>query len=816
MVFLIILTLSRQTSQTLISHTYARQSGATQTIVLDGGNTLAVLTSPTQLSLVSRSSGWGVCMSYDVASLLDVPYDPLVSLGGHGSVLAVVDATGNTVVLFALSPPPPLPRDGDGNRDCPSLERIEVLASPPEMGDVGPIARSIHLDSHRIAFAYPRSKLILVRSMARSMATTTTTTSFSSSTHPSTLLSYTPPPMDADTVDTRADTSTAERLVSMGGKVSIFPASSQLAASYAASQGQGQYEYGIVVFDSTTAANFIPLPSRPGSIAWASQNAVVAHSAQDCTRVHIVELGNTSRTTLTLPSPIMGIPLAGGETLLVHCERETHPGMGAEWAMVVTPSLGYGWMPEAWSDRSDHTTQVWILPHSVGSSGKGSLRVHPKTRCVGMGVGPFLGVAGAGAARAFSYPNMLLSFATNAAFLPAVIAAWNRGWVLDTLVGVLLTLASSAYHWSDVSGRSTVMGVDAGSWHRLDNVCTVLAVQGLLLRVYAPSNIRLATGPVRMGLGLLALMAGSIAPWSVFWTLVPIGLTWVVVAWDPLSTWTWSMDLRVDWKRVVWIGMGVVAFWRGLVVDESAFRWRHAVWHLCMGRVFALTIHRLPRARHHFYNPPPSPGLREGRVLCEMVNARAVVVGAAVGAVVCSTLGTGVVCVESGWRACAVKFPLASDAAVIGSGAFVGPTALGLVGVSAWVGSRVLGVTLDNVASWKRSCVECCGWIALVAMTGVGVVTEVTGETLHVVFTGLAVVCMVVTVLLSSRSVVVRAGVVGWAVLLLLMHARIVVVEVLIPQLVYAGVEIGLLLVLVSAQVYAVPFGTTLTLHRSV
>ena len=129
--------------------------------------------------------------------------------------------------------------------------------------------------------------------------------------------------------------------------------------------------------------------------------------------------------------------------------------------------------------------------------------------------------------------EVLFGVLTNAAFLSPLLALLRRRRTADVASCVGLIVASSCYHWCDVFD-STLLGMNGGNWHRLDNVFAIasfVALVPLLMgRVGGGGGggggdrgpTRDEVDAVRWGGLFLGLFFQELNPWDVLCTAAPV------------------------------------------------------------------------------------------------------------------------------------------------------------------------------------------------------------------------------------------------------------------------------------------------------
>ena len=129
--------------------------------------------------------------------------------------------------------------------------------------------------------------------------------------------------------------------------------------------------------------------------------------------------------------------------------------------------------------------------------------------------------------------EFLNGVATNLLFLLPLRMLHARRRTADTAACVGLIITSSAYHYCDVF-RIKLLGMNAGNWHRLDNIfaiVTPVAVVPLLMgRARTPQHQR-DIDFVRWSSLFIGLFFQELNPWNVLCTITPVILAFLYYLW---------------------------------------------------------------------------------------------------------------------------------------------------------------------------------------------------------------------------------------------------------------------------------------------
>jgi predicted membrane channel-forming protein YqfA (hemolysin III family) len=128
-----------------------------------------------------------------------------------------------------------------------------------------------------------------------------------------------------------------------------------------------------------------------------------------------------------------------------------------------------------------------------------------------------------------------------------------------------------------------LFGMNAGSWHRLDNIYAILSVQSMFL-YFADFKAATTNDAVRWLCLSLCLFFQELAPWNLLCTVLPI----LVAAFIMLSKYIFTQQLPAFDRMNLVLGslaciIGIIFFQRGLNEDIDYLRFNHAIWHAMAG-----------------------------------------------------------------------------------------------------------------------------------------------------------------------------------------------------------------------------------------
>lgn len=202
----------------------------------------------------------------------------------------------------------------------------------------------------------------------------------------------------------------------------------------------------------------------------------------------------------------------------------------------------------------------------------------------------------------------LVQVGTHIALLPGLlVCVWLRQFGLAGL-GVCTALTSLLYHVCEVlaspacvsrmtaAAPPTLLGMNDGKWHRLDNVFAIVSLQHMCLHLsHLPAGLRSA---LDWAMVALTLWCQEIAPWDLRFTLLPIApaLLTLVIA---------LLTLRPALHRTYLVAAlaallpAVVCFAKGLDDTRDYLRMWHGGWHVCMSATVSFLLLSKEATHHH-------------------------------------------------------------------------------------------------------------------------------------------------------------------------------------------------------------------------
>lgn len=176
---------------------------------------------------------------------------------------------------------------------------------------------------------------------------------------------------------------------------------------------------------------------------------------------------------------------------------------------------------------------------------------------------------------------VLLTGITNFGGIPSIIIMFKMKRYFQAHIGFFTIFTSFMYHSLDsVDGE---LYLNAGSWHRLDNIGAITGFMMLFCNLVDHQNHELNINLNMIAL-FIAILAQEKDPWNLNYTLVPITLSIIVFL---ISTRHKkrrpAYNKEMLGKGIFWILVAAVNFALGLDEFKDYLRFYHGLWHLCVG-----------------------------------------------------------------------------------------------------------------------------------------------------------------------------------------------------------------------------------------
>ena len=208
--------------------------------------------------------------------------------------------------------------------------------------------------------------------------------------------------------------------------------------------------------------------------------------------------------------------------------------------------------------------------------------------------------------------ELVLGVSSNLCFYFPLRLLAARGRVADCCSCVGLLVTSVCYHVCDTL-RVTFLGMNAGNWHRLDNVFAIISfvalVPLLMGRAGSPGGpTRDEVDALRWSALFVGLFFQELNPWNVGCTAAPVALAFAyyVFVWRRRAAPLRKNDdrfARRDFKlALAATAIGLACFVLGLDEDWDTCRVFHSLWHVANATAASLYVAALDpidRAEHH-------------------------------------------------------------------------------------------------------------------------------------------------------------------------------------------------------------------------
>ena len=192
----------------------------------------------------------------------------------------------------------------------------------------------------------------------------------------------------------------------------------------------------------------------------------------------------------------------------------------------------------------------------------------------------------------FSWVEFVLTVTTNGAFFVPVMMLLRRKRCTDALTGAALALTSTAYHACETTGTK-FLSMNAGNWHRLDNLFSIAGAQVLGQLVAGPT---LKGSFYRSFFFFLGVVLQELQPWKIATILFPIlaahGAAFIYVyCYDDNH---WRRIRTFSFFRACLVQIAAFAlFLRGLDHESDSLRAFHGAFHVTTALSASLFIKAL-------------------------------------------------------------------------------------------------------------------------------------------------------------------------------------------------------------------------------
>ena len=179
----------------------------------------------------------------------------------------------------------------------------------------------------------------------------------------------------------------------------------------------------------------------------------------------------------------------------------------------------------------------------------------------------------------YQYSLIIILVCHLISMIPVVNSARNRDMWNICVMSLATLITSVCYHYTEVC-MCTVMGMNDGKWHRLDNIFIICTVQMYVIYVLTGSSSdRNERSPLELLAFSVALVCQEIAPWDVRFTVFPI-LVAVLLSLIYTKGRVRSLPHASGLKVLLYTIPTVWCFHMGLDDEQDYLRLYHYGWHV--------------------------------------------------------------------------------------------------------------------------------------------------------------------------------------------------------------------------------------------
>jgi hypothetical protein len=191
--------------------------------------------------------------------------------------------------------------------------------------------------------------------------------------------------------------------------------------------------------------------------------------------------------------------------------------------------------------------------------------------------------------------QIITTCATNLAMLPAVVAGFGRGKHGCAFVGLFTMITSSLYHYCDTT-RTKVWDMNAGQWHRVDNIFAIMSFQMICIHV-AQNSARTDEFLQWLMMGIVVVLQEK-APWDELYTIVPIAVAFGSLFGKILWLRRWPALNKTYFRlAVLSFVVAISSFAIGLDDRRDYLRASHGMWHMSVGAFMFFLFEAAERGR---------------------------------------------------------------------------------------------------------------------------------------------------------------------------------------------------------------------------